>query len=141
MSHAHQDVHIISERFLSPSPANHGGRILVPAGLASAVAHCGPFFSGHRLGELILDGLLTFVLLSDMATVSKSRFILVIGVALALPVIGARWLAYFTPHDVLDWIAIACAVVFFAFNAIIILVHIIRQREVTGYMIAGPQCV
>lgn len=100
-----------------------------------------PFFGGHHLGMLVLDGVLTIVLLSSMAAVSKDRRSLMIGLLLAIPALAARWLAYVAPGPVVEWGGMLCGMGFFAYTGIIILGHVLRQREVTRDLVAGALCV
>jgi hypothetical protein len=100
-----------------------------------------PFFQEHHLGNLIFDGLLTLVLLSGVATVSERRFPMAIGLTLALPVIAARWLAYFAPNRLIVQIGMVCALVYLAYVAVIILTHIMRQRDISRDLVVGSLCV
>lgn len=100
-----------------------------------------PFFGEHRLSAVALDGFLTLVLLLAMAAVSHSRLTLLAGLVLAIPALGARWLSYLTSHPVVEWGGMLCWMGFLAYTGIIILGHVLRQREVTRDLVAGSLCV
>jgi hypothetical protein len=100
-----------------------------------------PFFGETVLARLVLLVCFSAVLFSAMYAVSENRRVFTLAVALAVPVLGGRWLGYFLESGFLALMAHSGAVLFLGFTASIVLAHVLKDEEVTGDKINGAICV
>lgn len=90
---------------------------------------------------LPLDVVISAVLLAGLWNVSHKRQTLVIGTALIVPALGMKWVLHLVDNIWLGAFGLACAAAFFGFVAVVLLMQVLRERQVTGDTILGGICV
>jgi hypothetical protein len=100
-----------------------------------------PFVLPERLGIVASPALFTVVLLSSLSAVADNRRHVTIGASLAIPgcvLIVASWAG---GSVVLDVVADVVALAFLGYVAILILVFVLRVRQVDLGIVLGSVCV
>jgi hypothetical protein len=73
--------------------------------------------------------------------VSQKKHHILVGVLLALPMLGSIWSRYFVQSSALEVVGGLCGAAFFIFAIIQILIFVYTQKEVTRDLIAGAAIV
>jgi hypothetical protein len=58
---------------------------------------CAPFAEELKVGDLIITGLFSLVLLAGVLAVADQKRILLIAIVLVIPAIAGRWINHFQP--------------------------------------------
>ena len=100
-----------------------------------------PFFMGYPIGTILLDLVLSIIMVFGVYTVADKKVTLIIAVILVVSTFSFRWLYdLYYQIELLLRIAYFFGMVFYAFIAALILVHVARAREVTANTIYAALC-
>jgi hypothetical protein len=91
--------------------------------------------------KILIDILWSAIFVSAIYAVSQKKRHIVIGVLLALPMLGSIWTKYFFQNKALMVVGSLCGAAFFLFAIIQMLIFIYRQKEVTRDLIVGAAVV
>jgi hypothetical protein len=101
----------------------------------------GPLFEEFVGLKILIDILWSAIFVSAIYAVSKKKRHIVIGVLLALPMLGSIWTKYFFQYKALMVVGSLCGAAFFLFAIIQMLIFIYNHKEVTRDMIVGAAVV
>ena len=90
--------------------------------------------------NFLLNIFLSVILFSGLYAVSQKKNVFVVALFMALPMFTAEWLSCFVETPYLSLLGKIFGALFFAYTAIIILSHIVREKEVTTESIYGAIC-
>lgn len=82
-------------------------------------------------GNLLVDLFLSVTLLASIFAVSQKRRPVIAASVLAAITFVSLWLFYFVQHEILNVIGVSSGLLFFAFTAVVIIVHIFHETAVT----------
>ena len=91
--------------------------------------------------RMLMDIFWSAIFVAVIYAVSQKKHHILIGVLLAVPMLGAMWSKYFVQYAALEVVGGLCGAVFFMFAIIQILIFIYSQKEVTRDLIAGAAIV
>lgn len=100
-----------------------------------------PLFTGTFIGLIITDIAYSVLLLAAVYAVSEKKQLFTLALALAIPIIAARWLNYFLQSDPLALVSKILTILFLVFIAITVLFHVLKDEEVTADKIYGALVV
>lgn len=126
---------MIGARFVGPYSLLLGSLILLAAGMPAMLSLAGAEGAGGM--QILTVG----VMMAGVYSVSRSRRLLFIGVALAVPSLAVELVAVVTDASWAVAVNLATSATFLAFNAGAILYTLLRRYEVTADTILGGICV
>jgi voltage-gated potassium channel len=91
--------------------------------------------------RILMYVFLTLVLISGVYAASEKKRHVVVSGTLAVSSIISLWWAYFSHSQAALLTGELCAGVFFCYTAMIVLVHLFREEEITSDVIVGSICV
>jgi len=91
--------------------------------------------------KVLLSISISIVLISGIYAVSENRTLFIVGLALALGAFITRWGTYIVSNTTLFVLHDSLSLMFVGFAAVVILIHIFKEDEVTGDIISGAICV
>lgn len=101
-----------------------------------------PFFMGHPIGIFLLDLVLSIILVLGMYTIADKKVTLHIASILVVLTLASRSLSYlYEQNNLLLGIGYISGMAFFVFNAVLIVLHVAKKREVTANTIYAALCV
>ena len=92
------------------------------------------------MAQMLLGLFFATILLSGIYAVSQKKNLFVVACILALPTLAGRWSIYFISNPSLTLVGNSFSVLFFAFMAVTILAHVLRDKKVTTDTINGAIC-
>jgi hypothetical protein len=101
----------------------------------------GPLFEEFVKIRILMDILWSAIFVSAIYAVSQKKHHIVIGVLLALPMLGSIWTKYFVQYKALIAVGSLCGAAFFLFAIIQMLIFIYSHKEVTRDLIIGAAVV
>jgi hypothetical protein len=101
----------------------------------------GPLVEEFVQLSILKDILWSAIFVSAIYAVSKKKLHIVIGVLLALPMLGSIWTKYFFQNKALIVVGSLCGAAFILFAIIQMLIFIYSHKEVTRDMIVGAAVV
>ena len=101
----------------------------------------GPLFEEFVKIRILMDILWSAIFVSAIYAVSQKKHHIVIGVFLALPMLGSIWTKYFVQYKALITVGSLCGAAFFLFAIIQMLIFIYSHKEVTRDLIIGAAVV
>jgi hypothetical protein len=100
-----------------------------------------PFATPERAGVPQYSAFVTLVMVAAVYSVSQRRPVLFVGLALGVPAIATRWIAYLEPTPFWMIVNAIASVGLLAFVVAVLLQVILREEEVTVDTIFGGICV
>ena len=100
----------------------------------------GPFIEADNRGLSLYDGLFTAMLVVGAYSASKKRSSLVIALAILVPLVALVWLDHFDPSTSFTVPRHVLVILFFAFIALTILSHVLRDERVSFDKICAALC-
>jgi hypothetical protein len=100
-----------------------------------------PFLEGFVGINILMDIFLSVILLSGIYAVSERRAQVIVALLLALPTFLLHWSYYFLKIPSFLLTANIFGTIFLAYTAIVILMHLFRNKEITIDVILGSVCV
>ena len=91
--------------------------------------------------RMLMDIFWSAIFIAVIYAVSQKKHHILVGVLLALPMLGSIWSRYFVQYSALEAVGGLCGAVFFIFAIIQILIFVYTQKEVTRDLIAGAAIV
>jgi len=91
--------------------------------------------------RMLMDIFWSALFIAVIYAVSQKKHHILIGVLLALPMLGFIWSRYFFQYATLEVVGGLCGAAFFMFAIIQILIFIYSQKEVSRDLIAGAAIV
>src|SRR6266516_1885619 len=90
-----------------------------------------PFVEEIEVGELIVSGLFSLVLLAGVVAVADRKRVLVIAIVLAIPAIVGRWINHFRPDLIPPAVFLVAGLILIIFVVAHLLLFILRAPVVT----------
>ena len=100
-----------------------------------------PFLEPGRWGTRIADAAFSLVLLAGLATAASHPRQLRWGAALLIPALVARWAAHLSGAEWLGVSRLVLGLLFLVYTAFVVIVDVVREREVSLDTISGGICV
>jgi hypothetical protein len=100
-----------------------------------------PFLEPGRWGARLADLAFSAVLLAGLATAASHPRQLRWGAALLIPALVARWAAHLSGAEWLAVLRLVLSLLFLVYTALVVLVDLVREREVSLDTISGGICV
>ncbi len=91
--------------------------------------------------RMLMDIFWTAIFIAVIYAVSHKKHHILVGVLLALPMLGSVWSRYFVKLSAVEVVGGLCGAAFFVFAIIQILIFIYSQKEVTRDLIVGAAIV
>ncbi len=91
--------------------------------------------------RMLMDIFWSAIFIAVIYAVSQKKHHILVGVLLALPMLGSIWSRYFVQYSALEVVGGLCGAAFFIFAIIQILIFVYTQKEVTRDLIAGAAIV
>jgi len=91
--------------------------------------------------RMLMDIFWSAIFIAVIYAVSQKKHHILVGVLLALPMLGSIWSRYFVQSSALEVVGGLCGAAFFIFAIIQILIFVYTQKEVTRDLIAGAAIV
>ena len=91
--------------------------------------------------RMLMDIFWSAIFIAVIYAVSQKKHHILVGVLLALPMLGSIWSRYFVQYSALEAVGGLCGAAFFIFAIIQILIFVYTQKEVTRDLIAGAAIV
>jgi len=91
--------------------------------------------------RMLMDIFWSALFIAVIYAVSQKKHHILVGVLLALPMLGSIWSRYFMQYSALEAVGGLCGAAFFIFAIIQILIFVYTQKEVTRDLIAGAAIV
>ena len=91
--------------------------------------------------RMLMDIFWSAIFIAVIYAVSQKKHHILVGVLLALPMLGSIWSRYFVQYSALEAVGGLCGAAFFIFAIIQILIFVYSQKEVTRDLIAGAAIV
>jgi hypothetical protein len=91
--------------------------------------------------RMLMDIFWSAIFIEVIYAVSQKKHPILVGVLLALPMLGSIWSRYFVQYSALEAVGGLCGAAFFIFAIIQILIFVYTQKEVTRDLIAGAAIV
>jgi hypothetical protein len=91
--------------------------------------------------RMLMDIFWTAIFIAVIYAVSQKKHHILVGVLLALPMLGSIWSRYFVELSAVEVVGALCGAAFFIFAIIQILIFIYSQKEVTRDLIVGAAIV
>ena len=91
--------------------------------------------------RMLMDIFWSAIFIAVIYAVSQKKHHILVGVLLALPMLGSIWSRYFVQYSALEAVGGICGAVFFIFAIIQILIFVYTQKEVTRDLIVGAAIV
>jgi voltage-gated potassium channel len=106
-----------------------------------AILIVGPLFDEFVQLRILMDILWSAVFVSAIYAVSHKKHHIILGVLLALPMLGAIWSSHLVGHHTLQVVGYMCGVAFILFAIVQMLIFIYSHKEVTRDLIIGAAVV
>jgi len=101
----------------------------------------GPLFEEFVEIRILMDILWSGVFVSAIYAVSQKKHHILLGVFLALPMLGSIWSRYFVEYSAVQVVGSLCGAAFILFAMVQILIFIYKHKEVTKDLIIGAAVV
>jgi voltage-gated potassium channel len=101
----------------------------------------GPLIEEFFKLRFLMDILWSAVFVSAIYAVSQKKHHILIGVLLALPMLGSIWSRYFVQYPALELVGGLCGAAFILFTIVQMLIFIYNQKEVSRDLIVGAAVV
>ena len=119
----------------------HRGRFFYLLVMILALLVIAPLVDEFFHLRVLVDIFWTAIFIAAVYAVSHKKHHLVIGVLLALPMLGSIWSSYLLQHTGLQVLGTLCGAAFFAFVLVQILIFIFNQERVSKDLIVGAALV
>lgn len=100
-----------------------------------------PFLEGSFGARLLSVVFFSFILLACIYSVSRTRRAFLFALSLGFPAVCAAWLGILLGSSSFQILGAILQVIFWAYVLLVILSHLLRNREVTADTIMGAACV
>jgi hypothetical protein len=117
------------------------GRFLTLLVLILAMLIVAPLAEEFIRLRMLMDIFWSAVFIAVIYAVSRRKHHILVGVLLALPMLGSIWSRYFVKLSALEVVGGLCGAAFFIFAIIQILIFIYSQKKVTRDLIVGAAIV
>ena len=91
---------------------------------------CAPFVEEFKVGDLVVTGLFSLVLLAGVLAVADRKRILVFAIVLVIPAIAGRWINHFRPDLVSPAVFLTAGLILIAFVVANLLRFVLRAPSV-----------
>ncbi|MEE9527481.1 MAG: ion channel [Syntrophobacteria bacterium] len=101
----------------------------------------GPLIEEFARLRILMDILWSAIFISAIYAVSQKKLHILIGVLLALPMLGAIWSKYVVEYSALQVVGYLCGAAFIFFTIVQMLVYIYSHKEISRDLIVGAAVV
>jgi Ion channel len=100
-----------------------------------------PFFEHSPFAMVLLELLFSFIMAAAIYAISHRRNSLIVACAIALPALAGRWFPQYATNPTFFVAVTVFTIIFFAYIAVFIVIHVARSKQITADTISAALCV